>query len=268
MEQNYNNKRAKVMNIKTITGIIFAVFMVNNSFAASVVATIGGTPITDADITARTKLMAKQGDTFTDNRKKAFQNIVYDYIKIDYAKNFNISASKSDIEAELKKMDMGELNATESAMAKIAIGSNIMWQTVIAKTIVPTIDVSSDDITQEKQDLERSRGLPLEMTLVRLINIPDNISAKLTKPESCNDAIKQATDLGGDPQKFTAVQYELSKDIREHIIGLPELTWSKPVDNSVLLICSSKKTNEYGKLDDIIKQNAIYKKAMFTTYQQ
>jgi hypothetical protein len=46
------------------------------------------------------------------------------------------------------------------------------------------------------------------------------------------------------------------------------MTWSKPTDDSILLVCDSKKTKEYGKLDDIIKQHAIYKKAMFTADQQ
>ena len=51
-------------------------------FGASVVANVNGTPITDTDITARTKLMAKQGKTSTDNRRVALQSIIDDNIKI------------------------------------------------------------------------------------------------------------------------------------------------------------------------------------------
>ncbi|MBN1325263.1 MAG: hypothetical protein JW974_03530 [Alphaproteobacteria bacterium] len=258
----------KTIKIKTIAAFIFSVLIIQSSFGASVVATIGGKPITDTDITARTKLMSKQGDVSTDNRRKAFQNIIDDYVKLEYAGNFNISTSKSDIDKELKSMKLGDISATELAMAKNAISANMAWQIVIARTIVPTIDVSNDEITQEKQDLERTRGLPLEMTIVRLIDVPDNISAKLINPKDCNDAIQQAKNLGGDPQKFTAAQYELSVDIREQIVGLDKLTWSKPINGSVLLVCDSRKTKDYGKLDDIIKQNAIYKKAMFKADQQ
>jgi hypothetical protein len=106
------------------------------------------------------------------------------------------------------------------------------------------------------------------MTVVRLIGIPKSVAAKLTQPKSCDDAMSVATALGGEPQKVTAAQYELSADIRERVIGLPLLTWSSHADNSVLLVCSEKKTPEYGKLDDIIKQNSVYKKAMFTADQQ
>ena len=37
---------------------------------------------------------------------------------------------------------------------------------------------------------------------------------------------------------------------------------------NVFLICDSKKNKEYGKLDEIIKQNAMYKKSMFIADQQ
>lgn len=77
-----------------------------------------------------------------------------------------------------------------------------------------------------------------------------------------------AEDLGGAPQKFEAAQYELSADIRERIVGLPTMAWSGLKDNSVLLVCGAKKMKEYGKLDDVIKQNSAYKKAMFVADQQ
>ena len=46
------------------------------------------------------------------------------------------------------------------------------------------------------------------------------------------------------------------------------LTWSKPVNESVFLICDMKNTKEYGNLNKIIKQNAEYKQAMFMAEQQ
>ena len=46
------------------------------------------------------------------------------------------------------------------------------------------------------------------------------------------------------------------------------MTWSGIKDGSVLLVCEEKKTKEYQNLDDIIKQNAIYKKASFIADQQ
>ena len=102
----------------------------------------------------------------------------------------------------------------------------------------------------------------------RVFDIPADVATKLTKPKSCDDAMEMAEELGGAPQKFTALQYELSEDIRERVATLPKLTWSPVVDKSVLLVCNSKKTDEYGKLDDIIKQNAMYKQAMFIADQQ
>lgn len=253
---------------KAIFGVLFSLFVVNAAIGASVVATIDGKPITDSDITARTKLMAKQGDKSTDNRRKAFQNIIDDYVKMSYAANFNIAPTKQEVGKELTSMKLGDMNSTETEMAKTAVRANIAWQMVVARTIVPTIDVSNDEINQEKLDLERTRGLPLQVTIVRLVDVPQSIVAKLTQPKNCDDAVEQAKNLGGEPQKFTAMQYELSADVRETIAGLPNMTWSKPTDGSVLLVCDSKKTKEYGKLDDIIKQNAIYKKAMFTADQQ
>jgi len=247
---------------------LLCIFFTTGSFSATVVATVGGKPITDTDITARTKLMARQGKTSTDNRRQALQNIIDDYVKLNYAANYNLTPSEKDAEAELKKMKLGNLDASEHAMAINATRANIAWQVIVAKTILPNVEVSDQDIRAEKTALEREHGLPLEVTLIRLVDIPSDIAKKLNKPKSCDDAIRIAENLGGVPQKITAKQYELSADVRERIAGLAPLTWSGVQDRSVLLVCSSTKTKEYGNLDEIIKQNAMYKQAMFMADQQ
>ena len=86
-----------------------------------------------------------------------------------------------------------------------------------------------------------------------------DVAKKLTAPKSCDDAMEMAENLGGVPQRFTALQYELSADIRSRVAALPLLTWSSHQDDSVLLVCKTKKTDEYKNLDDVIKQNTIYK---------
>ena len=238
------------------------------AFGASVVATINGTPITDTDVTLRTQLMTKQGQTSTDNRRIALQNIIDDNIKLEYARNFNAVPDDKTIDAELKKMNLGEMGAAETEMAINALRAEIAWQIIVARTVLPTVDVSSENIADEKASLAREHGLPIEMTIVRLTDIPEEIAKKLSKPKSCDHAIEIAESLGGVPQKFTALQYELSADIRERVASLPTLTWSTRQDNSVLLVCSTKKTEEYKNLDDVIKQNATYKQAMFLADQQ
>ena len=235
--------------------------------SATVVATVNGNPITDTDITARTKLMSKQGKTSATNRRNAFQNIVDDYVKLNYANNFGVKPNDKDADSELKKMNLGDLSETMRAMARLAIRADIAWGTVISRTIVPTIEVSDSEIKSERVDLIRERGLPIEMTIVRLIDIPNDVAKKLTKPKNCDDAMKIAEYLGGEPQKFTAMQYELSTEIRNRIATLPLLTWSNVKDKSVLLICDERKTDEYKNLDEIIKQNAIYRKAAFAADQ-
>ena len=235
---------------------------------ASVVASVNGEPITDADIIARVTLMNKQGKTSTDNRRQALQNIIDDNVKLAYASNFNAVPDDQVVDEELKKMKLGDLSATERAMAKSALRAEIAWQIIVARTILPTVDVTDADIAAERNAIARDQGLPIEMTIVRLIDIPADVAAKLTKPTSCDDAMQMARNLGGVPQKFTALQYELAEDIRARVVGLPKLTWSPVVDRSVLLVCGTKKTDEYGKLDDIIEQNASFKQAMFIADQQ
>lgn len=237
--------------------------------AATVIATVDGKPVTDTDITARTKLMARQGNTSTDNRRQALQNIIDDSVKLNYAAKFNAVPSDKDVDSELKRMDLGDLSASEREMARSAVRANIAWQVIVARTIMPTVNVTDEDIKNEKTTLEREHGLPIEMTMVRLLSVPDDVVKKLSTPKSCDDAMNIATRLGGAPQKFTAAQYELAPEIRERIAGQKKLTWSKPTaDGSVFLICDTKKTKEYGKLDNIIKQNAIYKQSMFIADQQ
>lgn len=254
--------------MRKILMLFACVFCVSQSFGASVVATVNGTPITDIDITARTKLMAMDGNVPTDNRRVALQNIIDDSVKLNYAANFGVKPTDEDAAAELKRMNLSGLTESERAMALSAIKAGIAWQVIVARTILPTIDVTRDDVNAMKNDIAREQGLPIEMTIVRLTDIPSDVAEKLTKPKNCDDAIKMAEDLGGVPQKFVAKQYELSSDIRNRVINLPLLTWSSRVDDSVLLVCNTKKTSEYGKLDDLIKQNATYKQAMFVADQQ
>ena len=255
--------------MKKICAILTMAFgLVAPSLATTVVATVDGKPITDTDITARTKLMARQGKVSTDNRRQALQNIIDDSVKLKYASNFGVNPTDKEADAELARMELGDMTASEREMARNAMRANIAWQIIVARTVMPTIDISDEDIMNERTTLEREHGLPIEMTLVRLISVPSDVVNKLTKPKSCDDAVDLASRLGGVPQKFTAVQYELSESVREQIAGLPKLTWSKPKDGEIFLICNTKKTKEYGKLDDIIKQNAMYKQSMFVADQQ
>lgn len=238
------------------------------AYAASVIASVNGTPITDTDITARVKLMSRQGKNPTDNRRVALQSIIDDNVKIAYAQNFHAIPEDNVVDQELKKMNLGDMSESERAMARSALRAEIAWQIIVGRTVMPTVDVSREEIDAERAEIARENGLPVEMTIVRLVDIPADVAAKLTTPKSCDDAVTMAENLGGVPQKFTALQYELSSDIRARVATLPTLTWSPVVDRSVLLVCSTKKTKEYGKLDEMIKQNATYKQAMFIADQQ
>ena len=236
--------------------------------AASVVATVNGEPITDIDVTARTTLMTKQGKTSTDNRRQALQNIIDDNVKLAYAANFGAVPDDETVAKEIEKMKLGDLTATELAMANNAVKAEIAWQIVVARTVLPTVEITDADIAAERNALARENGLPIEMTIIRLVDIPADVATKLTKPKNCDDAMQMARNLGGVPQKFTALQYELAPDIRNRVIDLPRMTWSPVVDRSVLLVCDTKKTSEYGKLDEMIEQNAMFKQAMFIADQQ
>lgn len=238
------------------------------AYSASVVATVNGNPITDIDVTSRTTLMAKQGKTSSDNRRVALNSIIDDAVKLAHASTFGVVPSEADVDKELSKMKLGDLSAAERDMARSALKSEIAWQVLVARTIMPDIEVTKDEINAEKASLASEHGLPIEMTIVRLIDIPDTVAKKLTKPKSCDDAIKMAESLGGAPQKFTALQYELAADVRERVANMPMLTWGDRVDDNILLVCNTKKTKEYGGLDDVIKQNAIFKSAMFQADQQ
>ncbi len=242
--------------------------IINAAHGATVVATVNGTPVTDADITTRAQLMNRMGQTSTNNRQIAFREIIDDAVKLDYAKNFNAIPDDDVVKKEVEKIPLADASASLREVATNAMRANIAWQIIVGRTILPTISVTDEEITAMKNDLARENGLPVEMTLVRLVDVPEQIAKQLTKPKNCDAAVKMAEDLGGVPQKFTALQYELAPDIRNRVVGLSRLTWSPVVDGTVLLVCDTKKTAEYGKLDDMIKQNAEYKQAMFIADQQ
>ena len=248
--------------------LLFTFLGVNYANASSVVGSVNGNPVTDTDITARTELMARQGNTSKTNRKQAFQNIIDDYVKLNHASMYNIKPTDKEAEKELKQMNLGKMNETMHSMALLAVKANIAWNIIMARTIIPDIEIKQSDIDEEKASLAREHGLPVETTLLRVIDIPNDVYKKLTKPKDCETAEKMVEDLGGYPQKITAMQYELAPEVRERIATLPLLTWSKNENKTVFLICSEKKGKEYKNLDEIIKQNAIYKKASFNAEQQ
>jgi len=226
-----------------------------NAASVTVVAVVNGNPITDVDITERTKIMPAS----LNNREVAKNAIIDDFIKIEYAKSMKIEPSDKEVAAEIKEHK-------DNPQTKLATRANLAWRSVI-RAMVPTISVTDSDTAAEMADLERERGLPLDMTFVRLIKIPKNIYAKLEKPTSCDDAENMAKKLGGAPQRVNALEYELAPEIREHFIGLADFTWSPLVDGQTFLICDKKKTDEWGQLDEIIRQNAVYKRALFQADQ-
>ena len=255
--------------MKKIFAFLTIIFVgANCANGATVVGTVNGNPITDSDITARTELMARQGKTSTTNRKEAFQHIIDDYIKLEYAERFNVKPDDADADKELKRMNLTDLSPTTRSMARLAVRSEIAWQVIIARTIVPTVDVSKSDIAEEKAAIAREHGLPIELTIIRVTDVPSDVATKLVSVKSCDAAQKLVKDLGGYPQKITAKQYELSPEMRKKLDGLPLLTWSKVEEGTAVLVCGEKKTKEYKNLDEIIKQNAEFKKASSIADQQ
>ena len=244
------------------------VLSIFNANAATVVATVNSNPITDIDITSRVELMNKQGRVSSINRKQALQNIIDDYVKLNYAANFNVKPTDKDADKELKNMNLGDISESARSMARLAVRADIAWGVITARTIIPTIDISDKEIKEERIDLIKERGLPIEITLIRLTDIPLDVAKKLPKPKNCDNAVKIVEEMGGIPQTITAMQYELAEDIRNQIADLPILTWSPVFNNSVVLVCNEKKSKEYKNLDEIIKQNAIYKKATQIAEQQ
>ena len=136
--------------------LLFVMTVVQPALGASVVATVNGTPITDTDITLRTQLMARQGKTSTDNRRVALQNIIDDNIKITYAHNFNAVPEDDIVDKELQKMNLGDIGGAEKEMARNALRAEIAWQIIVARTVLPTVDVTSEDINAEKANIPLS----------------------------------------------------------------------------------------------------------------
>jgi hypothetical protein len=258
----------------TLLGGILLFLIPFSLSAATVVATVNGTPITDRDITARVRLMALQGDNRTDNRIRALSNIIDDNIKLNLATQMQISPADAEITREIDAMksrgfDTSGLDSVGMEMVRFAVRANIAWQMTIGRTIMPTVNVTEQDIQDEIAELSRTRGLPINVTLLRLVNIPEDIAAKLTAPKDCADAERMARSLGGAPIRLTAPEFELSEEVRRRIADLPELSWSsRDIDRSVLLVCSRTRMPEYGTLDDVVRQNAIFKRAMFIGDQQ
>jgi hypothetical protein len=246
----------KSMRIFYFLFFIFYFLSFNNLHAVSVVAVVNGNPITDADITDRVKIMPAK----LNNRDRAKEAIIDDYIKLEYARQFKIEPSEKDVAEAVKEH-------ADNPQMRLSARAALAWQMMIMKTIVPMISVSDADIKNEMNDLERERGLPIEITFIRLTDVPEESYAALERPDDCGAAESMARKLGGDPQKITALEYELAPEVRGVLVGRPELEWSPLSGKNTYLICGKKKTDEWGRLDEIIRQNAVYKRALFQADQ-
>lgn len=247
---------------KYLLYVVCCLLSVDFADAASVVVTVNGVPVTDVDITERVRIMPPD----LNNRVQAKNAITDDILKLEYAKTMRIEPAEKDVNDAIKSRPEYSGHADNPQM-KMSVRAAIAWQIMVMRSIVPNITVGDDEITQAMNNVERERGLPQDMTFIRLLNIPNTEYAKLVSPKSCDGAEKMARDLGGEPQKIKALEYELAPDVREHFIGLPLLTWSPLKDGQTFLVCNKKKTKEWGKLDDIVKQNAIYDRAFFQADQ-
>ena len=103
---------------------------------------------------------------------------------------------------------------------------------------------------------------------------PDSITGGFGFTNGDVNSVKITTDKGVEIASTVADEtlgiflFELSADVRARIAELPKLTWSPVQDGTVLLVCDSKKTSEYKNIDNMIKQNTMYKHAMFLADQQ
>ena len=255
--------------IKKIT-IIFLLlsFHITDVFSTKIIATVGDKSITDLDITDRVKLMNKQGVVSVNNRIKAFENIVDDYIKLDYANNLKIKVNEREIYKELNRLNLGLLTKSEKQMAILAIGANIAWQQIIFRTILPTISISNEDFKEQQLEFEKKHGLPIDIYFIVVNNASEESYKLFGISNNCSEVISKLENLNLDFQEINAKQYELSNDIRNILSDINILTWSKPIDGKVYIVCNKKKLKEFNKLENVIKQNALYKKAMFISENQ
>jgi len=245
--------------MKYIYSLFFILYSLSAANAAKVVASVNGNSITDIDITQRVKIMKPA----LNNRELAMDEIISDYIKLEYAKQFGIEPPQKDIKEALK----GDLS---NPQAVLAAKSALSWQMVVGRTIIPQISLTDADIAEEIAELERLQGLPYDMKFIRVVSIPKKIYEKLTKPDSCETAREMVRELGGDPQVLESLQYELSDEIRQSMADLELLTWSpRTADGETYLICSKTKGKEWTemKLDAMIRQNALYRRALFQADQ-
>ncbi|MCL2369139.1 MAG: hypothetical protein FWC83_00495 [Alphaproteobacteria bacterium] len=239
----------------------------------TVVATVNNVPITDADITARIRVMNAMGERGTDNRHRALNHIIEDNIRLGHTAQLQIMPTDAEVNSELDAMrarglDTSGLNPVGMNVLRNALRSNIAWQMMIGRVLMPTVNITDEDLEFELNEISRTRGLPVNVEIIRLVGIPENIAARLTTPENCTDAVRIARSHGGEPIRLTVPEFELSEDIRTRIVGLSELTWSPRESGSVLLVCSRTPMPGQEDIDNIVRQNAMWRRAMFLGEQQ
>jgi len=260
--------------ISLLSALCSLLLLAPMAHATTVVATVNNTPITDADVTARVRLMNLQGQSGTDNRIRALENIIDDSIKMAHTSMMNIVVSDADVNSEIQNMrtrglDTSGLNPVGMEMLHSAVRANIAWQMMIGRVVMPTMTITDEDIAHELAELSRTRGLPIEITIIRLVDIPADVARRLTRPRDCDDAVRIARNLGGYPIRLTAPEFELSEEIRARIANLETLTWSaRAADNSVIMVCNRVNMPEFSNLDEIIRQNATWRRAINTADQQ
>ena len=230
--------------------------------AATIVATVNENPITDIDIRNRVRLMP----TSLNNREAAKNAIIDDLLKIEHANQFRITPTDQEVSDAIRNHTVWREHPN-NPQTQMAARANIAWQMFIMRAIMPTITVTDEDIRQELLDLQRERGLPEMVDFIRVINMPEAMYRRLTQPASCAAAERMVRDLGGVPLRMQEQEFELNPEVRREWVEVPLMTWTPLKEGRTYLVCSRERTSEWGELDDIIQQNAKFKRAFFQADQ-
>jgi hypothetical protein len=252
--------------MKKLLTFLFITTICGMAHAAKIVATYNNNPITDIDINARVELMKLQKQPTDNIKNRALSNIMNDLAKLEFASNYKITASKTEVNDSVKglekQMGMAEGGILQTIpnsadQLNLAATANIVWQKIVMQVYGPQILISDEDKKRELESLSRAQGLPIKITLVRAT------ANKLSNPKSCENAIKIAENENTNPQKFDIEEPDLSAEIRAHIENLGQLKWSAPLNGDIFLICKTEKLPEYKMVETFAENNATFKRAMF-----
>jgi len=265
---NHRRRRSRLAAVLVLCGLLLPA-----AAQAQVVVVANGSPITELDITQRTKLVASSTRK-TPSRQEVIQELIDDRIKIAKAKSYGLDVSDSDVDNAFQNMAARQRLSVQQftevlgrsgilpQTVKARIRAQLTWNQLVRGKFGSSLQVSDADVTKAlMESKENDTTVGYIYTLYPIVVLAPRgsseavLRAKLQEAEqlrsrftACNSGLAMARAMRDVAvrEPVTRTSSDLPEQFRNLLnsIELGRLTQPEPTDQGLQMfaVCNKRQT--------------------------